>query len=217
MKISQADVLMRPADFLKVLYVDTALIVISKPAGLLAVPGRGPDKQDCAWHRLQAEYADALVVHRLDQATSGLLLFARGKTAQAALSQAFAKRCVTKRYLAVVHGTPQPAQGQITLPLSADWPARPRQRVDPVHGKAAHTGYRLVHSTSVTSQVELTPHTGRTHQLRVHMAAIGHPIVGDALYGPPSHATCLLLHAHMLALAHPLTRQVLQFESPAPF
>ena len=203
-----------------IVHVDAELIVVNKPGGLLSVPGRGPDKQDCVVHRLQAAgYPEALVVHRLDMATSGLLLLARGPVAQRALSMAFEARQVSKRYVAVVQGrlAGDAAGGwqEIALPLLADWPNRPRQKVDHLNGKPSLTRWRVLDTTSstttptttpattpTTTRVELAPLTGRTHQLRVHLMALGHPIVGDALYGPPE-ATAeprLLLHASQLDL-----------------
>jgi tRNA pseudouridine32 synthase/23S rRNA pseudouridine746 synthase len=203
-----------------VVWHDDSLIAVSKPAGQLAVPGRGPDKADCTWVRVRAHWPDALVVHRLDQATSGLLLFARGAAMQRALSHAFAERRVSKRYAAVVHGLPQEDAGCIELPLAADWPQRPRQRVDEHAGKPACTEWRVVQrcAQQQRTRLELRPITGRTHQLRVHLAAIGHPIAGDTLYGPSAAAAPrLLLHADALALPHPLSGVALQLECAAPF
>lgn len=207
------------------LYADDALLVLDKPAGLLAVPGRGPDKQDCLAARVQAHYPDALVVHRLDMDTSGLMLMARGPAAQRALSRAFAARTVKKRYLAVVAGRLQPpaeAWGCVDLPLVCDWPNRPRQIVDHALGKPSLTRWRVLgHDAAAdTTRVELEPVTGRSHQLRVHLAELGHPILGDPLYAPVAvHARSarLLLHAWMLDFAHPLTGAPLAFERPAPF
>lgn len=203
-------------------YVDDALVIVDKPAGLLSVPGRGDDKKDCAATRVQALYPDALVVHRLDMATSGLLAFARGAAAQRCLSMAFAERAVGKVYEAVVDGQPQPGAADIDLPLRADWPRRPRQCVDRLNGKPSLTRYRvLAHDAARScSWLELTPLTGRSHQLRVHLQALGHPILGDALYAPPtvaSRSARLLLHATALKLPHPLTGKVVALCSAAPF
>lgn len=205
-----------------ILYVDAALIVIDKPSGLLSVPGRGPLKQDCASRRVQQRWPDALVVHRLDEATSGLLLFARGLDAQRRLSRAFAEAAVDKRYVAVVAGCMQEDAGRIDLALAADWPQRPRQRVDPEQGKPATTHWRVMarEPAAGRTRVALHPTTGRTHQLRVHLAAIGHPILGDALYADAAaHASAarLLLHAGELGLAHPVSGEALRFVSPLPF
>lgn len=210
------------------LHVDADLLVAEKPAGLLCVPGRGPDKQDCLSARLQALYPGALVVHRLDMATSGLWLMARGAAAQRRLSQAFAEREVAKRYVAVVAGQPQSAQRDaqgwalIDLPIAADWPNRPLRVIDPARGKPSQTRWRVLdHDAAAgTTRLELEPLTGRSHQLRLHLQAIGHPILGDALYAPPpvqAAAPRLLLHASGLGLAHPASGRALHFDSRPPF
>jgi tRNA pseudouridine32 synthase/23S rRNA pseudouridine746 synthase len=203
-------------------HVDAHCLVAVKPAGLLSVPGRGEDKQDCLSARLQALFPDALVVHRLDMATSGLWLMARGLHEQRLLARAFEHRQVHKRYEAVVAGEPAGGAGEIDLPLAADWPNRPRQQVDPVHGKPSLTRWRALGPGPLpgTTRLALEPVTGRSHQLRVHLLAIGHPIVGDALYAPPAVAAAsprLLLHASELALAHPDTGAAMHWTSPAPF
>ena len=177
-------------------YRDDTLLAADKPAGLLAVPGRGADKQDCLSARVQQEYPDALIVHRLDQATSGVIVFARGAEMQRKLSRLFHDRKVSKRYIALVAGHMERQEGEIALPLLADWPNRPKQKVDHASGKPSLTRYRLLTNDAASgiSRLELEPVTGRTHQLRVHLAAIGHPILGDALYdGRP--APRLMLHA----------------------
>ncbi|MBK6008907.1 RNA pseudouridine synthase [Ramlibacter ginsenosidimutans] len=203
-------------------FVDDELLVLDKPAGLLAVPGRGEDKQDCLSARAQALWPDALVVHRLDMATSGLFLMGRGLHVQRVLSRAFAERRVRKGYEAIVAGVPGPAgaQGLIELPLAADWPNRPRQQVDREHGRPSVTRWQVQAVQGDTARLALEPLTGRTHQLRVHLQAIGHPILGDALYAPPdiaARAPRLLLHACTLELAHPASGEPLRFESAAPF
>ena len=205
-----------------VLWFDDALIVIDKPAGLLAVPGRGDDKQDCVARRALARWPDACVVHRLDMATSGLMLLARGAAAQRQLSAAFAGRTVAKQYVAVVGGLLEADRGGITLPLAADWPNRPRQKVDMERGKPSSTDWQVLSRDSAAQQTRLAlaPLTGRSHQLRVHLQAIGHPIVGDTLYASPALAQSssrLLLHASRLELAYPVTNAVLVFESAPPF
>lgn len=189
--------------------------MVNKPAGLLAVPGRGEDKQDCLATRVQQKFPDALVVHRLDMATSGLMVFARGTEMQRILSRLFREREVEKRYIAVVAGALDSAEGEVNLPIVADWPNRPLHKVDHESGKPSLTRYRLLafDVTSQTSRLELEPVTGRTHQLRVHMAAIGHPILGDALYGDPASAPRLMLHACSLGFTHPLTGAALNFAS----
>jgi tRNA pseudouridine32 synthase / 23S rRNA pseudouridine746 synthase len=202
----------------RVVYADEALIALDKPAGLLAVPGRGADKQDCLAARVQALYPDACVVHRLDMATSGLLLMARSPHAQRQLSIAFAQRRVRKRYVAVVEGLVRDPEGEIDLPLAPDWPQRPRQRVDTTHGKPSLTRYRVlsVDHTLRRTRLSLEPVTGRSHQLRVHLLAIGHRIVGDTLYGAPPHDR-LLLHASELTLEHPVSGATVGLESEVPF
>ena len=196
--------------------------MFDKPAGLLAVPGRGDDKQDCLWHRVRQRWPDALVVHRLDMATSGLMLFARGADLQRRLSQAFAARQIDKHYVAVVAGRMPAASGRIELPLMADWPRRPLQKVDVLAGKPSITDWQLTgyDDARQTSRLALQPLTGRTHQLRLHLAAIGHPILGDALYAPPDiveRAPRLLLHACALAFDHPLGGTRLQLRCEPPF
>lgn len=221
---------MSEADEIDLVHADDALLVLCKPAGLLAVPGRGAALQDCLARRVQRRFADALVVHRLDMATSGLIAMARGAAAQRVLGNAFARREVDKRYTAVVAGrlvaTAGDGWGEIDLPLAANWPQRPRQKVDVELGKPSRTRYRVlghdatVRSAGHTTRVELHPLTGRTHQLRVHLMAIGHPIIGDALYAPPeicSLAPRLLLHASALGLPHPVHGGCLTFASAPPF
>jgi len=207
------------------LYADDTLLVFDKPSGLLAVPGRGADKQDCLSARVQARYPDALIVHRLDMATSGLMVMARGAVAQRALSKVFAAREVTKRYVAIVAGRLEPTMegwGTIDLPIIVDWPRRPLRMVDRIHGKPSLTRWRVleVDEAGTHTRVELEPVTGRSHQLRVHLREVGHPILGDTLYAPPdvqARAGRLLLHACALHFAHPLTDEALRFECPAPF
>jgi len=204
------------------LHVDDHCIVAVKPAGLLSVPGRGVDGADCLAARVQARHADALVVHRLDMATSGIVVFARGATAQRRLSMAFAARQVEKTYVAVVAGLIAGEAGEIDLPLLADWPNRPRQIVDRVRGKPSLTRYRVLQRDVARdrTRVELRPVTGRSHQLRVHLQALGHPIVGDALYAPAAvqaGADRLLLHASALRFVHPDSGVLLGFASAVPF
>lgn len=215
-----------PPGALPVVYLDDAIVVVDKPAGLLSVPGRGADKADCAAARVRAQFSDALVVHRLDMATSGLLMLARGAAMQRALSILLATRQVVKTYEAVVCGLVVADAAEINFPLIADWPRRPKQQVDMQHGKPSSTHYRVLHRDPLTrtTRLALQPVTGRTHQLRVHLQAIGHPIVGDPLYGdwratPPGSAAAsrLMLHASSLQCQHPATRQPLHCVSPAPF
>lgn len=213
---------------LTVLHADEALLALDKPAGLLSVPGRGADKQDCLSARVQRLYPDALIVHRLDMATSGLLLMARGADMQRRLSMAFEARTVHKRYVAVVAGHVRSPGGddwdEINLPLLTDWPNRPLQKVDAT-GKPSLTRWRvLAHEEDAEgraqTRLELEPVTGRSHQLRVHLQAIGHPILGDALYAAAAEqarSPRLLLHASAIALPHPLSGALLQLECSAPF
>lgn len=209
------------------LHQDAHLLVFSKPAGLLSVPGLGPDKQDCLHLRALRQWPDARIVHRLDMATSGLILMARGAEVHRALNRAFEQRLVDKRYEAVVCGEPVPvpdAQGwsRIRLPVRIDYQNRPRSIVDYGHGKPSLTLWRTLGPGpgAHTTRLALEPWTGRTHQLRVHLAAIGHPIVGDPLYAPPpvrEMAPRLLLHACALSLTHPVTGERLSLSHPAPF
>lgn len=204
------------------LYLDDSMLVVDKPSGLLAVPGRGEAGLDNQAARVQAAVADALVVHRLDMSTSGLMLFARGKEMQRRLSHAFAQREVHKEYIAVVDGLVGTEHGEIDLPLLTDWPNRPKQKVDFADGKPALTRYTVLERDAArgTTRVLLEPVTGRSHQLRVHLLALGHPIAGDALYAPPealAKAPRLLLHAQSLALPHPVDGRPMRFHSPAPF
>ncbi|MBK7356603.1 pseudouridine synthase [Propionivibrio sp.] len=206
----------------RLIHADQALIVADKPSGLLSVPGRGPDKQDCLSKRVQADYPDALIVHRLDFDTSGLLVLARGKGMHRRLSILFQERQVNKRYIAVVKGKLEEAAGEVRLPLLVDWPNRPRHKVDFETGKPSLTRYRVLsyNPAERCSRLELIPETGRTHQLRVHMQAIGHPILGDSLYADAEtreQAERLLLHAEFLAFTHPVSEAPLSFTSAAPF
>lgn len=209
-----------PQAQLAILHADDFLLVIDKPSGLLSVPGRGLDKTDCASARVQAVFPDALTVHRLDMATSGLLLFARSKEMQRALSGQFARGEVEKRYVADVWGAPDPASGEIDLPLITDWPRRPLQKVDWEIGKPSVTRYETSSVSGHSARLVLTPLTGRSHQLRVHLAETGHPILGDEFYAhPEAHAARdrLALHAASLRFLHPATGAQVLLESPCPF
>lgn len=212
-------------DNLRVLYADAHLLAFDKPSGLLSVPGRGADKSDCVATRASAQWPDARVVHRLDQPTSGIIVLARGLEMQRMVSDAFAQRRVDKRYVAIVDGWPGQDAGVIDLPLIADWPNRPRQRVDAIVGKPALTRWSVLSREIAPdgthcARLALSPETGRSHQLRVHLKAIGHPILGDALYAgdaAQARAPRLLLHAEALSLVHPATGDELRIESPLPF
>ena len=202
----------------KLLHIDDALLVVVKPAGLLSVPGLGAGLHDNLSTRVQALHADARVVHRLDQATSGLMLFARGAAVQRALSMAFEARQVQKHYVAVVMGCVDGDAGSIDTPLIADWPNRPRQKVDLQHGKPALTHWRVLDRNELSTRLELQPISGRTHQLRVHLQSIGHPILGDTLYASdPQGNARLMLHATRLALVHPLRQVACCFTDAPPF
>lgn len=213
------------APYLDVLYEDDALLVLNKQSGLLSVPGKNPEHADCLETRAQQTYADALLVHRLDMETSGVFLMARSKEAQRHLGFQFEKRRVEKRYIARVAGHLTEDAGTIDLPLICDWPNRPRQMVDHEHGKQAVTHWRMLKheqhpSKTPSTLVELKPETGRSHQLRVHMLAIGHPILGDSLYGDEifrQAANRLQLHAEKLAFWHPVTKEPVEFMAPHPF
>ncbi len=213
---------------LEVVFDDDHLLVLNKPSGLLSVPGRGEDKQDCLITRAQAQWPEALTVHRLDMSTSGLMVIAKGPEMQRSLSQAFAQREVHKIYEAIVAGELSNTEtsnadvwSDIHMPLLIDWPNRPKSKVDWEHGKPSHTQWRIKKSNLTNAtRVELKPITGRTHQLRLHMMAIGHAIVGDALYASPdiqAQSTRLLLHARVLQLKHPVTAEWMAFESTVPF
>ena len=204
------------------LYIDDSLLVIDKPSGLLSVPGRGEHKQDCALHRVQQDFPEALTVHRLDMDTSGILVLARGKAMERALSICFQQRQIYKRYEALAAGQFVELSGAINLPLIADWPNRPRQMVSYEFGKPSLTHYQVLEylPNLNASRVSLEPITGRSHQLRVHLQALGHAILGDNLYATAEvwgQSSRLLLHACALELAHPVTQQRLKLSCPVPF
>ena len=203
-----------------VLFVDEHLAVVDKPSGLLSVPGRHPANKDSLISRLQADWPDALIVHRLDMDTSGIMVIARSKAVHAQLSNQFQQRQISKTYLATVAGHPTADSGSIDYPLIADWPNRPLQKICTLSGKPALTHYRVTERKSgifATSTLELQPITGRSHQLRVHLMAIGHPILGDRFYAPSevqSAASRLMLHASTLEFTHPATDERMLFTSP---
>lgn len=202
----------------EIVYQDRDLLVVNKPAKLLCVPGLS--EPDNLFDRLVTDWPNLRVVHRLDMATSGLIVFALHYQAQRALSQLFEQRKVAKQYAAVVHGRVESGQGEIELPLSCDWPNRPKQKVDWSAGKKAHTFFRVHSRTSERSSLHLFPITGRSHQLRVHCQALGHPIVGDTFYGPTAGdqpGERMLLHAERLQFIQPLSEQALDLYCPAPF
>jgi tRNA pseudouridine32 synthase/23S rRNA pseudouridine746 synthase len=208
---------------LSILHVSEQLIVVDKPSGLLSVPGRGAGKEDCLSSRVQAEYPDAMIVHRLDMGTSGIVVMGRGAKAQRELSILFQERRVHKRYQALVDGCwTAAAAGEINLPICVDWPNRPKQIVDHAMGRPSLTRYRVldIDTARAVSRIELEPVTGRSHQLRVHLEAMGHPIIGDDFYGTPAScakAERLMLHACRIELGHPETGVQLRIECPPPF
>ena len=206
--------------WLEVLYQDKDLLVLNKPSGLLTNPGRGAHLSDSLLSRVQQQYPLAQLVHRLDMATSGLVVIALRRSAERALKQQFADRLVTKRYLAVVWGRPALASGTIDVPLIADPANPPKQKVCYAQGKAAITHYRVLQQLADRALLELTPVTGRSHQLRMHMLQLGHPILGDAFYAPQqalSAAPRLLLHAASLQLNQPYSGKRLQFHADTDF
>jgi len=198
-------------------YVDEHMLVVSKPSGLLSVPGRFV--KDCVFNRLVFDYADARIVHRLDLDTSGLLVLARSQLATSDLNRQFRERTIEKAYEAIVAGIVEQNEGEVDLPIAPDPHNRPRQMIDDA-GKPALTRYRVIARDHEDSRIGLYPVTGRSHQLRIHMATLGHPILGCDLYADPAALAAsprLLLHATRLTLAHPVTRESLTFESPVPF
>lgn len=215
-----ADFDYRPPDVpLSILYEDDQIIVADKPSGLLSVPGKLAGREDCLISRLQAARWDALLVHRLDCDTSGVMIFARNKRAQGFLGQEFEQRRAHKTYVARVAGQMAGDAGRVDLPLCADWPNRPRQMVSQEHGRPAVTDWQVIGRSAGETRVRLTPLTGRSHQLRVHMLALGHPILGDPIYaeGPARDHPRLMLHAETLSLHHPVTGQRISFSAPCPF
>jgi len=206
-----------PSTELKICFQDKDLLVVHKPSGLLTNPGKGADLADCLLSRVQQQFPSALLVHRLDLSTSGLVVFALRRKAEVALKRQFAERTVKKTYLARVWHQPHPSVGTINLPLTADLAAPPRNKVCLSSGKAALTHYDAIQDPSPHALLALFPVTGRAHQLRVHLQSIGHPILGDALYAHPealAAAPRLLLHALVLELDQPYSGQRLRFIAP---
>ncbi len=211
--------------YLDIIYQDNDIVVINKTSGILSVPGRLLEHQDCLQNRVQRVLPTATIVHRLDMATSGLIIMALNKPAHVAISRQFEQRKTKKSYLARVLGLVKLDEGSVDLPLICDWPNRPKQKVDHENGKKSLTHYRVLSRNDskdeeASSLLELTPVTGRSHQLRVHMLALGHPILGDRLYAP-EHAigmrNRLQLHALNLSLFHPSTEQAISFKASCPF
>ena len=208
-----------PTGKIPILHEDADLLVVDKPAGLLSVPGKGEDLQDCLLTRLERAFPTVRLVHRLDRDTSGVMVFALTPHAQRHLGTQFETRKTKKAYLARLHGRLEPATGEVDLPLIVDWPNRPRQMVCHETGKPALTGWKVLSADDDETRVRLFPHTGRSHQLRVHMLALGHPILGDTLYAPETAAKYprMMLHAEELRLNHPEGGKGMKFRAPAPF
>ena len=208
-----------PNDPLDILYEDSHIVVVNKPSGLLSVPGRGEHLADCLLSRVQGVFPEALLVHRLDRDTSGVMVFAITAHAQRSLSMQFEKRTTKKTYIARVAGEVSEKTGTVDLPLIVDWPNRPLQKVCHETGKPALTDWRVLKSGGGESRMRLSPKTGRSHQLRVHMLAIGHVILGDPLYatGAALNHPRLMLHSEELRLNHPESGKGLSFRAKAPF
>jgi tRNA pseudouridine32 synthase/23S rRNA pseudouridine746 synthase len=202
---------------LEIIYQDETFIAVNKPTRMLTVPGRGADKQDCCYHRVLEQFPDALVVHRLDMDTSGLILFARTPEAQRNLSMQFEKREIEKAYVAVVEGVIEKKVGMVDFPMRKDMEQRlpPKHLIDCVRGKKAVTEWKVLERGACTTRVALFPKTGRSHQLRVHMESIGFPIIGDPIYGQPAER--LMLHAETLEFRHPETSEPIRLDCPPPF
>ncbi|WP_094752341.1 RluA family pseudouridine synthase [Psychromonas sp. CD1] len=207
--------------YLDILYHDEDIVVLNKPAGLLSVPGREIKHRDSLALRILRVWPNACVVHRLDLATSGLIILAMRKSAQSHIGRQFQKKMIAKTYIARVEGIIKEDTGLVDLPIRCDWENRPRQIVDFEQGKSSQTQWKVLSREQQTTLVELTPLTGRTHQLRVHMQQIGHPIIGDDFYasvfGKQLSMQRLALHAAKISLIHPSTEERVSFYCPANF
>ncbi len=206
--------------YLEIIFQDDDILALNKPSGLLSVPGKAKEHVDCLQTRAQRVFPTATVVHRLDMATSGLMVMALNRPAHRHISKQFELRETAKTYQAVVFATVQQDCGEINLPLICDWPNRPRQMVDHERGKKALTQWRVLERSNNTTRLELKPITGRSHQLRVHMLSMQHPIIGDRLYAHDQAlemADRLNLHAMFLSFRHPVTEKMLLFKSKVPF
>ncbi|WP_462176401.1 bifunctional tRNA pseudouridine(32) synthase/23S rRNA pseudouridine(746) synthase RluA [Pseudoalteromonas gelatinilytica] len=206
--------------YLSIVYQDDDLLIVNKPSGLLTVPGKDPKHADCLIARVNRVFPTAKIVHRLDMATSGIICLAMHKEAHRNLSIQFQDRKTAKRYIARVFGKLEQQTGSVNLPLICDWPNRPKQMVDHDNGKPSLTHFKVLEREQNATRIELTPITGRSHQLRVHMLSLGHPILGDKLYAHPeafAMAPRLQLHAEMLTLAHPVSGETLIFEAAPEF
>lgn len=208
-----------PNDPLVILHHDHELLVVDKPAGLLSVPGKGPELADCLIARIQAVFPEVLLVHRLDRDTSGVMVFALTPHAQRHLGLQFEKRQMKKTYVARVWGEMAEKEGTVDLPLIVDWPNRPLQHVNHETGKQALTDWKVMRFEGGNTRVRLFPKTGRSHQLRVHMLALGHPILGDPFYakGEARDAPRMMLHAESLRLRHPDGGRGMNFRAKVPF
>ena len=208
-----------PMDPLDVVYLDHELLVVNKPSGLLSVPGRGALLADCLITRIQSEHPTALLVHRLDRDTSGAMVFALSANAQRHLGLQFEKRQIKKTYVARVWGQIEADTGTVDLPIIVDWPNRPKQMICHDTGRAAVTDWQVINRDRGETRVKLSPKTGRSHQLRIHMLALGHPILGDPFYGTleSQEAIRLMLHSHRLRLRHPDGGEVMDFRAKQPF
>lgn len=208
-----------PDDPIEVLYEDSHVLAVNKPSGLLSVPGKGEHLADCMLSRVQIAFPDALLVHRLDRDTSGVMVFALTAHAQRSMSMQFESRGTKKTYIACVAGEVLEPEGEIDLPLIVDWPNRPRQMVCHETGKPAITVFKRASVDIGRTRLKLFPKTGRSHQLRVHCLAIGHPILGDPLYAPDTvrDVPRLLLHSEELRINHPESGQGLRFRAKCPF
>lgn len=208
-----------PQDPLNVLHEDAQVLLVDKPSGLLSVPGKGAHLADCLLSRVQEAFPGALLVHRLDRDTSGVMIFAMTSHAQRHLGLQFEKRMTKKTYVARVWGVIEAKSGQVDLPLIVDWPNRPRQKVCHETGKPAQTDWRVIKVQDGSTRVRLFPKTGRSHQLRVHMQALGHPILGDPFYaeGPARDFPRLMLHSEELRFNHPDGGRSMKIRSKTPF
>ena len=205
--------------WLDILFKDKDIMVVNKPTGLLSVPGRGPENEDSVLHRVKQQHPKAAAAHRLDMSTTGVIVIPLNPNSHRELSRQFRERETEKHYLAWVWGEPEAASGQVDLPLCVDWPNRPMQHVNHEIGKPAQTDWKVLRTEGENTRVVLKPLTGRSHQLRVHMLEMGHPILGDPLYatGAALNHPRLMLHAEELRLRHPMTGAALTFRAPVPF
>ena len=211
---------MQPGDNLLVHYHDANLLVLEKPSGLLSVPGRGPDLQDCLSSRIQTHFPTALVVHRLDRDTSGLMIMALDKASQRNISLQFEERKVQKVYECIVQGTPAEHSGCITLPIGRDLTRPPRYKIDYENGRFSETSWSMLENQNGHARLRIEPRTGRSHQIRLHLASVDHPILGDPLYADATAlaaADRLLLHAREIQFSHPLTGKIMCWKSSCPF